>query len=131
MRSRLPALRPVLFCTVLLVASLAAPRAAHAQPLADRLPADTVVYVGWAGADSLGSQYEASHLKAVLEASNVRKFFDEFLPQVVEKIKQGEPQARDALAGAPSLGRLWHAPCALAFAGVDMNNNRGQPIPRL
>src|SRR3982751_1703418 len=107
MRSRLIALRPtarptVALCTaLLLVVTLLASRAALAQPLADRLPADTVVYVGWAGADSLGTQYEASHLKAVLEASNVPKLFDEFLPRVIEKIRQEEPQARDVLAGAP------------------------------
>ena len=138
MRSRLPVIRTVLLCGLLLAAPLAAPRALLAQPLADRLPADTVAYVGWAGADSLGSQYQGSHLKAVLEASSVPQFFDDFLPKLIDKIRQEDPQVRDALAGAPSLGRLWHAPCAFAFGGFDIANNQGnnagnpgQPVPRI
>src|SRR3982751_4660865 len=109
--------RLLTLCTVL----LAAPMAAPAQPLADRMPADAIVYAGWAGADSLGPQYDASHLKAVLEASNVPALVDEFLPKVFERIGQQDPQAHDALAGAASLGKLWHKPCAFAFMGV-LNN---------
>src|SRR6476661_4211890 len=108
MRSRLPAHRTVALCIAILFTTLAASRPAQAQPLADRLPADTVVYVGWAGADSLGSQYENSHLKAILEASNASKFVDEFLPQVIQKIRQEEPQAAAALGSVPPMGELWH-----------------------
>ena len=125
MRSRLISPLAILSC----LAFVAAPPAAHAQPLADRLPADTVVYVGWAGADGLGSQYKDSHLKALLEASNFPKFIDDFLPKVIERARQEEPELRDALAGVGSFGPFWHRPCALAFGGFDLNN-ADQPIPR-
>ena len=83
MRSRPLARRTVGYCIVVLFTALTVARSAQAQPLADRLPADTVVYVGWAGADSLGSQYEGSHLKAILDASNASKFVDE-IPDGIE-----------------------------------------------
>jgi len=131
MRSRPLAHRPVALCIAILFTTLAASLPAQAQPLADRLPADTVVYVGWAGADSLGSQYEGSHLKAILDASNASKFVDEFLPQVIQKIRQEEPQAAAMLGSVPPMGELWHKPWALAFSGFDMNGKGGQPMPRI
>ena len=42
---------------------------ASAQPLADRVPADALVYIGWAGSQNLGPAYDASHLKAVAASS--------------------------------------------------------------
>jgi len=131
MRSRPLSHRPVALCIAILFTTLAASLPAQAQPLADRLPADTVVYVGWAGADSLGSQYEGSHLKAILDASNASKFVDEFLPQVIQKIRQEEPQAAAMLGSVPPMGELWHKPWALAFSGFDMNGKGGQPMPRI
>ena len=43
---------------------------AYGQPMAERVPADAVVYVGWQGTDSLNG-YENSHLKGVIDSSNL------------------------------------------------------------
>ena len=66
----------------LLVLFLAAAPVARSQPLADRLPADTIVYVGWGGTQSVEG-YDASHLKAILEASSLPAVFTEFLPKAI------------------------------------------------
>jgi len=57
-------------------------------------PGDSVVYVGWAGSDSLRPQYAGSHLKAILDASNARDLFDKTLPQAIEKARPEEPGGR-------------------------------------
>jgi len=43
--------------------------AALAQALADRIPGDAEIYIGWRGSDDLGPGYDSSHLKAVIDAS--------------------------------------------------------------
>jgi hypothetical protein len=90
-----------------LLALLAAAPRAGAQPLADRVPQDAIVYFGWTGADHMGPGYEGSHLKAVLDASDFPKLFDEFLPQLMQKIGQEERDAAqvNAQGGADLPGR--------------------------
>src|SRR5437762_11085231 len=70
---------------LVVVALLISPVFATAQPLADRLPNDTLVYLGWRGADSLGPGFEGSHLKGVLDASNLSQVINEFLPDVLKR----------------------------------------------
>lgn len=120
-------LRSIALCVVLSLA----PAATFAQPLADRLPADTIVYLGWRGADSLGPQYDGSHLKAVLEASNVPELMDEFLPKLVEQFGKSDPNAQKVLAAASANGLMWRKPCAIAFTGLAANDDGGKPVPRL
>ena len=60
------------------------PRAAG-QPLADHVPQDALVYVGWAGAEHLGPGFDQSNLKAFLDASNIRELINESLPRLFEK----------------------------------------------
>src|SRR5262245_32673120 len=52
---------------VALAVLILAARFAAAQPLADRLPSDALLYIGWAGSDKLGEAYSKSHLKGVLD----------------------------------------------------------------
>ena len=59
-----------------------------AQPLADHVPADAMVYVGWRGSADLGPEYAQSNLKAVLDDSQVADFIDRFLPEVIDKLGQ-------------------------------------------
>src|SRR5687768_5357519 len=108
-------MRSTLFALVLILLS---PLAARAQPLADRVPDDAIVYVGWFGDESIGSDYDQSHLKAVLYDSELGQVFDEFVPQVIQRIAReaggaGEEeiqQVTDMLAalGAP----MWKRPTA-------------------
>lgn len=66
----------------------------RAQALAERVPDNALVYMGWQGTEKLKPQYEASHLKAVMDASTMRKFFGESLPKILDR-------AQAAGAGGP------------------------------
>jgi len=83
------------------------------------VPGDAIVYVGWAGADQLGTKYGASHLKAVLDASDARKIFSEMLPALELKIQQKDPKAAEKLKIVTALaGPLWRHPSAFYFEGI-------------
>lgn len=58
--------RPTAFLALLLL-----PVSLFAQTLAERVPADAALYVGWKGSDSLGAPYDQSHLKAILDGTNL------------------------------------------------------------
>src|SRR5690606_18980042 len=49
---------------------LAQPEAV-AAPLAEHIPADALMYVGWAGSDRASALAEGSHTAALLEAENL------------------------------------------------------------
>ena len=46
-----------------------------AQPLADKVPANSLIYFGWRGSDDLGPGYAESHTKAILDQSNLPAVF--------------------------------------------------------
>ena len=95
-----------------------------AQPLADRVPADALIYVGWAGAEKAVG-YDASHLKAVLEAWQPLKKVDE----VVTAALRNEPtdDAQEAWNRFRTIvPLLYQHPTALYFGGVDYGP-KGQP----
>src|SRR5258705_5285543 len=95
---------------------------ALAQPMADRVPADAMVYIGWQGSESLGAPYEKSHLKAVIDSSNIPQLFSEFMPRVIEKMGHGDAQAAAIFRAGYGIGRVyWQKPSALYFGGIDMN----------
>jgi hypothetical protein len=101
----------------------------RAQPLADRVPDDAILYVGWAGAESPGSAYAQSHLKAVLENCKIREFFSQFLPQVAQRIIKHEPDAEQPLNAIMTLAApMWKYPSAVFFTGIEVS--AGQPKPR-
>lgn len=98
-------------------------------PLADKVPADALVYVGWAGTRNLGDGYAQSRLKAVLDASDLPKLFTDFVPRLAQRASGQSPEVRDFAASLSSLaGRMWSHPCAVYFGGIDFSNpNRPQP----
>src|SRR3954471_12453863 len=99
-----------------------------AQPMADRVPADAMVYIGWRGTDSLGTPYEKSHLKGVIDSSNIPQFFSEFLPRVIERLGKEDAQAAAVFRSVHGLGRiLLPRPCAIYFGGIEMNGNAPMP----
>src|SRR5690242_10989590 len=100
-----------------------------AQPLADRVPADAIVYVGWRGAENMPG-YSESHLKAILDQSNVAAVFNEMVPQLIQRAAQQNAQAGAALNAITGIGSpLWKHPTAFFFAGMDFT--KPQPVPRL
>jgi len=102
---------------------------ALAQPMAERVPGDAVVYVGWQGTDSL-SGYEKSHLKGVIDSSNLPQFFSEFLPRVIERIGKQDAQAAAVFRSAYGVGRVFITrPCAIYFGGLELGG--AGPMPKL
>jgi prepilin-type processing-associated H-X9-DG protein len=99
-----------------------------AQALADRLPADATVYIGWRGTDDLGPGYATSHLKALIDASNFSQFLHQSIPQLIDKYGNSDPQVAQALDALTSVGLpLWKHPSALYVGKVSFANGQPQP----
>jgi prepilin-type processing-associated H-X9-DG protein len=122
MSSRLAVVLIVLFAPVIALAQ---------SPLADRVPADAIVYVGWRGSADPGPGYPQSNLKAVLDDSNVPDFVDRFLPEVIDKLGQMNPQAGQVGQLIATIARpTWRHPTAFFFSGIELGRGR-DPIPHL
>src|SRR4051812_31119506 len=84
---------------------------AGAQPLADRVPDDALVYVGWRGAADPGSAYQGSRLKGFLDVSQVPQLTRDVVPKILDKIAQ---QDRGAAVLREVIGKLgpafWNSP---------------------
>lgn len=105
-------------------------RALAAPPLADRIPGDALVYVGWSGSQSLPAGYEGSHLKAVLDDSALPQLFETLLPQLMAKAAPKDRQAAEVMRLISAIGGpMWRHPSAVYFGGIDWSN--GPPMPRL
>src|SRR4051794_19457932 len=93
-----------------------------AQPLAERVPADAILYVGWRGGENPGGGYEQSHLKAILDQSNIRQLFTDLLPRGLARIAAEDHDAAEPVLLFQTLGgALWKHPSAFYFAGVNFN----------
>jgi prepilin-type processing-associated H-X9-DG protein len=108
---------------------------AWAQPLADRVPSDALLYIGWAGSDKLGPAYAASHLKGVLDSSQIPELFSDLGPKFIRHLQlqqmlQGDPVVRELV---PSLltvgGTTWSKPTALYVGPVDYSGK--VPLPKV
>jgi prepilin-type processing-associated H-X9-DG protein len=107
------------------------PVLAQAQVLADKVPADTILYVGWRGTESPGPGFEGSHLQAFLADSNIPAVAKEFLPQLLDRIAKEDRDAAEGIEIARTfLEPLLRHPTAIAFAGVEMKP-QGPPRPKL
>lgn len=106
------------------------PLFSHAQPLADRVPQNAIVYFGWQGSQSMPPQYAQSHLKAILDQSDLPTLLDEYLPRVAEQfMDEDEEFAQAMLAFAKIGGPIWRYPTACYFTGFDISKPR-QPRPK-
>jgi prepilin-type processing-associated H-X9-DG protein len=118
-------------CTSILVV-LFAPMVCLGQALADRLPGDAQIYVGWSGTDSLGPGFDQSHLKAVLDASQFSQFLHDSLPQWTSRIGGMNPQfSRLVRQVTDLLSAAAQHPTAFYFGGLGAANAGGPPIPQL
>jgi prepilin-type processing-associated H-X9-DG protein len=115
--------------------SLLVPSATFAQALADRIPADAVVYIGWKGADTLGPEYDNSHLKAVSSASEIRQVFSVALPLLVTRFGELNPQPpamQQAIQQTLDLMKVvWSRPTALYFSDLNPSKPDGTKIALL
>jgi len=104
-----------------------------AQPLADRVPGDAIVYIGWRGTADPGSGYAASRLKQVVDQSNISAAMNDFVPRALKRIGMINADAKEATDIIASFGgAMWKNPTAMYFAGVDFQNGGpgGGPMPR-
>ena len=119
-------------CSILVAAVLLAPVPGAAQPMADRIPADALIYVGFTGARSMGPRYETSHLKAVLDASNFGDVFDELLPALVDRLAEAEPESEVHLRFLVDFAAaIWRHPTAFYFGGIRMEDGNPTPLVSL
>ncbi len=118
---------------MILGAMLLSPMLAKAQPLADRVPADACVYVGWAGIKSMGPEFNETHFKAVLEASDFGRLINEYLPQVAPTLP-GPASDLDKKASvqltATMMSAMWDYPSAMVVSGV-VERAPGQLAPKV
>jgi prepilin-type processing-associated H-X9-DG protein len=122
MRTRLISILAVLFAPSVLIA----------QPLADRLPDDAEIYVGWNGTISPGPGYDQSHLKAVLDASQLPQFFQDSMPRLFQQVAAQNPQAARQLRQMYGiLTALAEHPTAIYFGGLGAVEAGGGPFPKL
>jgi prepilin-type processing-associated H-X9-DG protein len=95
----------------------------RAQPLADRVPQDALLYVGWSGSESMGPAYEGSHLKAIVDASNLRELVRESIPRLLENLGHQDEDAAAMLGLVSAIGGpMWRHPSALYFGPADMTD---------
>lgn len=107
------------------------PVLAFGQALADRVPEKVILYAGWQGSESLGADYPKSNLKAFLDDSNVGQLFNEFLPNVLDKIGKQQPEAATAARLLSAIGGpMWRHPSAFFVAEVAMVAGQ-PPMPHL
>jgi prepilin-type processing-associated H-X9-DG protein len=127
-------LRNLVVAMVVVAGALAAQQS-RAQALSDRVPSDALLYVAWAGADKLAPAYAQSHLKGVLDSSNLPELFSELGPRIVRRIQleqmlQGDPVAKELLPALLSLGEsVWASPTALYVGPLDLSNK--VPMPKV
>ncbi len=119
---------------VLLATCTGAAVAQPQTPLADRVPAGSLLYVGWAGTEDLSARYGGTKTEALLAKSNLPEAFGEYLPELLDALAREEPDARPFVDFAKQVGSVMVTkPWAFAFGGVDFNSelNDGDPLPRL
>lgn len=101
---------------------------ATAQPLADHVPADALIYFGWAGTQTPAPGYDGSRLQAIMDESNFPALIDEFIPAVARRIAKEDPQSALIIN---EMGGLIQAMIRypIAFYVGDVPPNAPMPMP--
>ena len=115
--------RAWIFSLAMLAGFVAMLRTASAAPLDTRIPADAIVYVGWAGADALATPYAQSNLKDVVDNTKIGEYIQQNWESWMEKAGAANPDAaKDIDEGAQNLKKLWHHPLAFYVGPVGLAN---------
>ncbi len=116
------------FIYTFIFAALITPAASFGQALADRVPGDAEIYVGWIGTDSIGPGYDQSHLKAVLDASQLGQFVHDSIPRLINVIAEKDAEsAKQVQRVVDILTPLARHPSAFYFGGM----TPGAPLPKV
>jgi len=103
----------------------------RAQALADHVPADAMVYVGFKGGDSPGAGYDGSHLQAILSASDLPRLMHDLAPELAARLGLENRLAASMTTSVMNIGGLvWRRPGAFYFGGMDLTDP-AQPLPRV
>lgn len=96
---------------------LAAPVTLSAQTLAEKVPADSLVYVGFKGSNALAGDYQKSHLKGMLDATDLDMLVsDDFARKLAVVIGRENPQAARPIAAIfASVKQMWRYPTAISY----------------
>lgn len=122
----------IIRCLPVVLAAAVALAAAQArgQALADKVPADALLYAGWeGGSEGVGKAYAGSHLKGLLEALDVPTQLSAFIQ---------ERQAKETDANKVEQGKVFQewltaageSPTAVYVAPVEFGP-QGRPMPRM
>jgi hypothetical protein len=124
-------------CRILLPAVVflflaAAPVEAQVKaPLADRVPNDALLYIGWTGSPDAQRMAEGSHAEALLKQSGLAELFERTLPGLGKAMGQRDEKARPWVkVFSDILPIMYDHPTAIAFGGVDYSNP-DEPLPRI
>ncbi|MGN6370479.1 MAG: DUF3352 domain-containing protein [Phycisphaerae bacterium] len=111
----------------LMLATLACvPAVAMAENDADRVPADAVAYLHWAGTDAMGPAYGSSHMKGLFDAFKLQQMLSSLMEQRLSKMDPKEKE--DAQQVHEFLRTLVHYPTSVYIGSVDLSNP-DQPKP--
>ncbi len=104
----------------------------RAQPLAERVPDDAMIYVGWSGAEDMGPGYEQSHLKAMMDSSQVRAMIDTVLPAIMQRAADESPVGAGQMQMFSMVARiLWKYPTAVYVGRFEYRGTDDDPLPRI
>lgn len=98
-------------------------------PLADRVPADAIIYVGWQGTDALQAQYQQSKTRALFDALNVQNLVDQIIRQATADAGDDAKKLADAQLFTTLCKEVHRYPVAVYFGGIDFTEDK--PMPRL
>lgn len=119
-------------CSSLAVVLLVLPASLRAGRLADRVPADAIIYAGWEGTDSIAARYGDTRLKAFLDASNLPALVNDFLPRLLDRLAADRPRdAENIRALLTVVTPMLRYPTAVYFAGIDVPPGGGPPRVKL
>lgn len=86
---------------------------AMGQPLADHVPDDAILYIGWVGTNALQQPYQGTHLQEIMQHSNIPQLLDRALPGLIDRVAQEDPDAAEMIRTASSIVReVWQYPVA-------------------
>lgn len=115
----------------LVLVVLLTPALAMAQLLSQQVPDDAVLFVAWRGSDEMGPGYDASNLKKIIDASDIPRLINDFLPKVMKRIGQEDRNVAEVTNLISVIGSsMWRHSSAFYFGGIDASRP-GQPMPKM
>ena len=110
-----------------MILAMLLPQCVLAAPLADRVPADAIVYVGWQGSRAAGPAYQASRLKQLVDVSDIGQMRG-FIERLAVRLGRDDASVAEAAQMlTPVADVLWASPAALYVGPIAKNAAGEQP----